>query len=221
MWHDPDGVHDRLWVDAVQRLVDAGAAFPLQSNQMLRSIRLIPALVAVAIVSITATKRNREGLLITIATDVEGKTGLGLEQRANAAQVLHYQRLLADDWAKNLPRWVGANGWVYPTSHLFRTELRSFFAELMPDEEEFLAAYRGFEYRIGLIQEFTPGYHAISGEYVGEWAWRGEEPLVELSLPKQAKRGHAGAWELFLDGKLTLDEALIAHREVLKRYQRW
>ncbi|MDJ0337899.1 SIR2 family protein [Cryobacterium sp. PH31-O1] len=132
VWHDPDGVHDRLWVDAVQRLVDAGAAFPLQSNQMLRSVRLIPALVAVAIVSITATKRNREGLLITIATEVEGKTGLGLEQRANAAQVLHYQRLLTDDWAKNLPRWVGTNGWVYPTSHLFTTELRSFFAELMP-----------------------------------------------------------------------------------------
>ncbi|WP_404435968.1 hypothetical protein LG322_12850 [Microbacterium aerolatum] len=61
----------------------------------------------------------------------------------------------------------------------------------------------------------------MSGEYVGEWAWRGEEPQAELALRKQAERGHAGAWDAFFDGKLTLDEALIAHRAILKQYQRW
>lgn len=221
VWHDSDGVHDRLWVDAVQRLVDAGATFPPQFNQALRSVRLIPALVAVAVISITATRRNREGLLITITTEVEGQTHSGFEQQANAAQLLHYQRLFTDDWAKNLPRWAGTNGWVYPTSHLFATEIRRFFTDLIPDEEEFLMAYRGFEYRIGLIQEYTPGHHAMSGEYVGEWAWRGEEPQAELALRRQAERGHVGAWDAFFDGKLTLDEALIAHRAILKRYQRW
>ncbi|MET0886841.1 MAG: SIR2 family protein [Mycetocola sp.] len=221
VWHDSSGVHDRLWVDVVQRLVDAGAAFPNQFNQVLRAVQLIPALVAVAVISITGTRRNREGLLLTITTEVEGKTHPGVEQRANAAQVLHYQRLLTDDWAKNLPRWSGTNGWLYPTSHLFTTEVRRFFTDLIPDEEEFLEAYRGFEYRIGLIQEFTPGHHAISGEYAGEWAWRGEEPRAELSLRRQAERGHTTAWDSFLEGKLTLDEALIAHREVLKRLQRW
>ncbi len=221
VWHDSDGVHDRLWVDVVQRLVDAGATFPPQFNQALRAVRLIPALVAVAVISITATRRNREGLLITITTEVEGQTHSGFEQRATAAQLLHYQRMFTDDWAKNLPRWAGTNGWVYPTSHLFTTEVRRFFADLIPDEEEFLAAYRGFEYRIGLIQEFTPGYHAMSGEYVGEWAWRGEEPQAELALRKQADRGHAAAWDAFFDEKLTLDEALIAQRAILKQYQRW
>ncbi len=219
VWHDSDSVHDRLWVDVVQRLVNAGATFPPQFNQVLRSLRLIPALVAVAVISITATRRNREGLLITITTEVEGQTHPGFEQRATAAQLLHYQRLFTDDWAKNLPRWVGTNGWVYPTSHLFTTEVRRFFADLIPDEEEFLTAYRGFEYRIGLIQEFTPGYHAMSGEYVGEWAWRGEEPQAESALRKQAERGHAAEWAKFFDEKL--DENLIAQRAILKRYQRW
>lgn len=221
VWHGSDGVHDRLWVDVVQRLVDAGASFPPQFNQALRSVRLIPALVAVAVISITATRRNREELLLTIATEVEGHTHAGFEQQANAAQLLHYQRLFSDDWAKNLPRWAGTNGWLYPTSHLFATEIRRFFTDLILDEEEFLTAYRGYEYRIGLIQEFTPGHHAMSGEYVGEWAWRGEEPQAELGLRKQAERGHAGAWDAFFDGKLTLDEALVAHRATLKQYQRW
>lgn len=221
VWHDSDGVHDRLWVDVVQRIVDAGATFPPQCNQALRSVRLIPALVTVAVISITATRRNREGLLITIATEVEGQTHPGFEQRANAAQLLHYQRLFTDDWAKNLPRWAGTNGWVYPMSHLFSTEVRRFFTDLIPHEEEFVAAYRGFEYRIGLIQEFTPGYHAMSGEYAGEWAWRGEEPQAELALRNQAERGYAAAWHAFFEGKRTLDEALIAFRSILKRYQRW
>lgn len=220
VWHDSDGVHDRLWVDVVQRLVDAGAAFPPQFNQVLRSIRLIPALVAVAVISITATRRNRERLLLTVATEVEGQSHPGFEQRLNAAQLVHYQRLFTDDWAKNLPRWAGS-GWLYPTSHLFTTEVRRFFTDLIPDEEDFLAAYRGFEYRLGLIQEFTPGHRAMSGEYVGETAWRGEEPQAELALRKQTERGHAAAWDSLLDGKITLDEALIAHRAVIKRYQRW
>ncbi|WP_242087548.1 SIR2 family protein [Microbacterium lacticum] len=220
VWHDSDGVHDRLWVDVVQRLVDAGAAFPTQFNQVLRSVRLIPALVAVAVISITATRRNREGLLLTVATEVEGQSHPGFEQRVNAAQLVHYQRLFTDDWAKNLPRWAGS-GWLYPTSHLFTTEVRRFFRDLIPDEEDFLAAYRGFEYRLGLIQEFTPGNRAMSGEYVGETGWRGEEPQAESALRKQAERGHAAPWDSLLDGKITLDDALIAHRAVIKRYQRW
>lgn len=221
VWHDSEGAHDRLWVDVVQRLIDAGATFPPQFNQVLRSARLIPALVAVAVISITATRRNRERLLITIATEVEGQTGPGLDQRHNAAQILHYQRLFDDDWAKNLPRWAGTNGWLYPTSHLFTSEVRHFFADVIPDEEEFLSAYRGYEYRLGLIQQFTPGHRAMSGEYAGEWAWRGEEPQAEVGLRKQAERGHASVWELLFGDELTLDEALTAHREVLKRYQRW
>lgn len=221
VWHDPDGVHDRLWVDVVQRLVDAATTLPPNFNPTLRSVRMIPAFVAVAVISITATRRNREGLLITIATEVEGQTHPGFDQRTNAAQLLHYQRLFTDDWLKNLPRWAGTNGWVYPTSHLFTTEVRSFFTDLLPDEDEFLAAYRGFEYRIGLIQELTPGHHAMSGEYVGEWAWRGEEPQAELALRKQAERGHAAAWDALFGGDLTLDEALVAHRAILKQYQRW
>lgn len=220
VWHDTDGVHDQLWVDLVQRLIDAGVAFSPRFNQMLRSARLIPALVVVAVISITATRRNREGLLITITTEVEGQLQPGVDQTKNAAQILHYQRLFTDDLVNDLPRWEGQR-WLYPTSHLFSTDVRRFFTDLIPDDEEFLRAYRGFEYRIGLIQERTPGHRAISGEYVGEWAWQGEEPYAESALRKQAERGHALAWESFLDGNQTLDEALIAQREVLQRLQRW
>ena len=61
----------------------------------------------------------------------------------------------------------------------------------------------------------------MSGEYVGETGWRGEEPQAESALRKQAERGHAAPWDSLLDGKITLDDALIAHRAVIKRYQRW
>lgn len=222
VWHDPDGIHDGLWCDVLQRLVSAGASFPPVYVNQLRSARLIPAFIALATLGITAIRRGREELLIKMATQVEGPIRVGNQDQHPAAHVLHYLRILDDDTAKALPRWEGE--WMYPASHLFATDIRRFFAEQIPSDEDFLEAFRGFEYRLGLIQESTPGYHAASGEYVLGWEWNGQDevPVVEASLRRVFEKGRAEPWISFLAGRnASFNDALEAHRQVIARYRRY
>ncbi|WP_345802886.1 SIR2 family protein [Microbacterium sp. AZCO] len=220
VWHDVDGVHDRLWVDVLQKLVDAGTA-PLSSwNDALEMARRFPAFIALAIVGVTSIRRGRDDLIIRLATDAEGRNKYNQNEREPAAQSLHYLRLASDDWVDNLPRW-GTQRWLYPTSHLFVTDLRGYFADSIPVDDEFQLAYQSFEYRLGLVQERTPGKHAISGEYVGEWRWEGDVPKMESALRRQIERGQAPAWQAFYGGTAELETALVAQRETLKRYVRW
>ncbi len=220
VWHDTEGVHDGLWIDVLQRLVDAGTTFLQSSNNALRPARLLPALIALSVVGIVATRRDRDGLLIRLATEAETVARLGAEEPSPAAQVLHSRRLFDDDWINALPRWDGTT-WVYAASHMMATDLWTYFGDFFPTNDDFVAAYRGFEYRIGLIQERTPGYRAISGEYVGNWAWDGDIPKTETAFRRQLARSHSDAWQQYYGGAEELDAALIAQREVLKHYQRW
>lgn len=222
--HDHQGTHDQLWIDVVQRLIDSATTYPSSYMPVLQALRLIPALVAVAAISITATKRNREGLLLTLAAEVEGSPRPGRVDNVTVAQILHYVNILEDDSANNLPRWGGNTRWIYPTSHLFKGEIRRFFADLIPADADYEAAYHGFEYRIGIIQRKSSepyGYNAIRGEYVGETGWIGDEPAAERALLRQSDRGHAKEWNTLFGDVQNLAAGLLEHREVLQRYRHW
>lgn len=218
VWHDTDGVHDRLWIDSFQKLVDAGTV-PLSGwNDALEKARRFPAFIALAVMSMTAIRRNRDDLLIRLSTEVEGRNKYNQNEREPAAQTLHYLHLAEGDLLNGLPRWSNGNGWLYPTSHFFKTDIRRYFKVSLPVDDEFELAYQNFEYRLGLIQEKTPGKRAISGEYVGEWAWDGEIPKAENVLRRQIERGQASAWNEYFGGNEELEEALVAQRDTLKRY---
>lgn len=127
-----------------------------------------------------------------------------------------------------MPRWGrGSTGWIYPASHLLKADIRPFFQDLIPLDEDYKSAFHGFEYRLGLIQENVGdgrrGLCALSGEYVGEngWSWEDRDvPLVENALRKAAERSRDWPWTDYLGGDL--DQALVSHREVLKHYRgRW
>jgi len=168
VWHD-DGSHDRLWFDVVQRLVRVGSSFPSSFNSAVFSARSIPVLIAMAVISITATRRNREGLLIALGTEVEGQGNSGSNETLAAAQVAHYVRIFENEEVVHALPSSGANRWSYPASHYFSTNIRRYFPDL--SDRDFTRAYKGFEYRLGLLQQHTEGYGAISGEYVGETGW--------------------------------------------------
>ncbi|WP_166983822.1 SIR2 family protein [Paramicrobacterium fandaimingii] len=225
VWHDPEGAHDQLWVDVLQRLVDAGTAVPSQGwNDALYPARLLPAFAALAICGMTAMRRDREGLLIRLATEVEGRPRPGEEHVFPAAHLLHYLRLTSDDWVNALPRWEGTR-WTYPASHMFVTDLWRYFKETYPAFDDYRAAYHGFEYRLGLVQEqLTPNIflRAISGEYVGERAWGFDGvPLVEATFRRQIDRSRSQPWSHFLGGTDQLNDVVERHREVISRYKRW
>ena len=223
--HDPEGVHDQLWIDVVQRLIDAATTYPSSYSPTLQQLRRIPAFVALAAISITATRRNREGLLLSVIANVEAQSRPGGGEARDVAETLHYLRLADPDHVKQLPRW-GDVRWLYPTSHLFKAELRRFFADLISADDDFESAYHGFEYRLGLIQQYLPDngvyrHSAMSGEYNGETAWYGNQLLVENQLRRQTERGHAKPWETFFGSPDAMDAALSAQTERLKSYRRF
>lgn len=223
VWHDTDAVHDQIWIDVVQRLVDEGTV-PIHAavNEAIEKARRFPAFIALAAMGMTAIRRGRDDLLLRLATQVEARNIYDSREVVPAAQELHYLRLANEEWIKQLPRW-GTTGWLYPASHLFVTDLRAYFHELIPREDDYVGAFHSFEYRLGLIQEKLPGRHAISGEYAGEPSWDGETPRMENALRRQAQRNRAvaSAWESFFGGSDELEQALMAHRDVLKRHERW
>ena len=135
--------------------------------------------------------------------------------------MLHYANLWNEDWINALPRWGGTK-WRYPSSHLLKTELRRYFADIYPTDEDFSTAYHAFEYRLGLLQAQIEGYWAISGEYVGDYQWEreGDIPKEETAFRRLQRRTRANAWETYFKGADGLETALVALREVLRQYRR-
>lgn len=220
VWHDTDGHHDQLWQDVIQRLVGAAAVFEQVFNEAYRSARRIPALIALAVISITATKRGREDLLPRLTVRVEVVEQYRDLEPQNCVQFLHYARVANENWVTSLPRAEQAR-WLYPVSHVLQEDTRRFFTELIPVPDDFKAAFYGFEYRFGLLQSRQRGYRAISGEYAGEWAWRAEVPNAEAQFRRDLERSGGDAWAQALGvGEVTLDEVLVSHRATLARYRR-
>jgi hypothetical protein len=222
-WHDTDGIYDQLWEDTLQRLVDAGTGPVSPVSSGLDSARLWPALLATTAIGVAAVRRDRERLLIRLASNVQGRGQMGTGPVLPSSQLLHTRRVLDPTWVNALPRW-GENhrGWVYPASHLLKADIRPFFDELIPVEANYVESFHAYEYRLGLIhmteQKVSSSYRAHSGEYLGDPDWwdDSEAPVAEQAFRRAADRSRDWPWQEFLN-VADLDEALIPHREVLKR----
>jgi NAD-dependent SIR2 family protein deacetylase len=111
VWHDPDGIHDPLLEDTLQRLVDAGTE-PLSTvTTGLDSARLWPALLATTAIGVAAVRRDRERLILRLARSVEGRGQMGGGPRLPASQLLHPNRVLEGSWVNAMPRWADS-AWV-------------------------------------------------------------------------------------------------------------
>jgi hypothetical protein len=229
VWHDLDGDHDRLWMDVLERLLDAGTTsrmgVPIQ--QVLEQARLYSALLVHTAVGVAATRRGRDALLIKLATEVIGTVEAGMKIRLPACQVIHPYRVLDKDWVNALPRWNGG-AWTYPLSHLLKADTRAIFTDLIPGDSDCVGTFHGYEYRMSLLHEitnaaYTGGYRAMSGEYVGErgWSWDDRDvPLAEIAFRDAEQRSPTWPWVHLLGGDDAYDQALIAHRGVLENFKR-
>lgn len=224
--HDIDGAHDRLWIDVLQRLVDAGTAPISQGMSTLIDARLYPALLALTAMGVTTVRHDRDELLIKLVTRVEGRDRMGTSEAIAVAQLLHPQKILERNIINAFPRWEGTT-WIHPASHLLKADIKSFFEDLIPLEADYIQTFHGFEYRFGLIQENlddgTKWLRALSGEYVGDqgWTWGDEEvPLAEVAFRRAIERSTSQPWNRFLGGAEKVNEVLLAHREILKHYRR-
>lgn len=224
IWHDSDGEHTGLWIDTLQRLVDAGTAPINSAITGFDNARLWPALIAFTAAGVTATHRRHDRTLIGLAENVQGRGQMGTGKQEPAAHLLHPHRILESNWVLNMPRWHGTP-WNYPASHLLKNDLRRFFDESIPNEATYTQAFHGYEYRIGLIQQHLQhpdGYSlpAQAGEFVGERGWTREGiPHAETEFLRAIERDPTW-WDYLVEQPEDLEGHLAAHREVLARYQR-
>lgn len=229
VWHDLDGAHDRLWMDVLERLLDAGTTrrlgVPLQL--VLEQARLYSALLVHTAIGVAATRRGRDALLIKLAVDVMGTVDMGTRIRLPACQVIHPYRVLDKDSVNALPRWNGGSGWTYPLSHLLKADVRAIFENLIPEASDYEDTFHGYEYRMSLLHEGTNAthsgaYRAMPGEYVGERAWSWDDrnvPLAEIAFRDAGRRNSDWPWVRLLGGEAGYDRALIDHRGVLENFK--
>ncbi|RKS04952.1 SIR2-like protein [Nocardiopsis sp. Huas11] len=225
-WHDPDGIHDQLWIDAFQRLVDAGTRPLRQVDVFLDQARLYPAVLTFTTFGVVAAHRGRERLFLRLATEVEGRNRSGTGDPMPTAQLLHPNRVLEDEWINAMPRW-NTKQWFYPASHLLKTDLRRFFDDYISLKSDFVEAFHGHEYRLGLIQEkqqdSSSAWRALSGEYVHRrnWSWNEPDmPLAEIVFRRQQTRRPDWPWTDFLGGAEQFNQTLEQHREILRGLRR-
>jgi len=229
VWHDLDGAHDRLWMDVLERLLDAGTTrrlgVPIQ--QVLEQARLYSALLVHTAVGVAATRRGRDPLLITLAAEVMGTVDMGTRIRLPACQIIHPYRVLDKASVNALPRWNGGSGWTYPLSHLLKADVRAIFEDLIPDASGYEDTFHGYEYRMSLLHEgtnaaYSGAYRAMPGEYVGERAWSWDDrnvPLAEIAFRDAGQRNSDWPWVRLLGGEAGYDQALIDHRSVLENFK--
>lgn len=229
VWHDLDGDHDRLWMDVLERLLDAGTTqlLGVPYQRVLAQARLYSALLVQAAVGVAATRRGRDALLIKLATEVMGTVDMGTRISLPACQVIHPYHVLDKDSGNALPRWNGGSGWTYPLSHLLKADTRAIFEDLIPEDSDYAETFHGYEFRMSLLHESTNArhsgaYRAMPGEYVGERGWSRDDrniPLVEIGFRDAGQRSSDWPWVDLLGGDDGYDQALIDHRGVLENFK--
>ncbi len=222
--HDDAGVHTQLWIDVLQRLLDARVT--LTGYQIPINLQHYPALLALRTMSIVAINRGREDLVVKLLTTPEWENPTNSLASKLPAEVLHLQIVLDGGWINQLPRWGNSSAWLYPQSHLLRTDLSGLFAQYLSGSGQYETLTDDAEYLTGLVQELRHGsgtLRANSGEFVIDRRWVRDEPPVPASevrfRTRLASRGPIpglvpsdGDWD---------DSHLDLYRETLTRYRRW
>ncbi len=223
IWHDPAGANDGLWIDVLQRLIAFGSGPSDGSFLGHGSARLWPALLTATAAGIACVKRGRERLSFDLAVRAEGRVDYRPTAVESAAHLLHANALL-DDSIQAMPG-RGAGRAILPASRALKADLRRFFTDYIPLEADFVAAFHGHEYRLGLVQEQTRKVHhlygAVTGEYIGETAWTWAKPpqlLAEIEFGNSTYKCTDWPWGDLFDGDIQSD--LDAHRDLLAKRSR-
>ena len=219
VWHDLPGVHDRLWSDALSRLIDAAKPSGSYHPRADLDGRRMPALVLFAVLGMTAVLRGREQLFVDLATQSRGWGVVKAQEPFTAAHFVHYWNIAEDDWVNGLPRWQGRK-FYFPVSHLLHTDLRPFFRERVPDDGDFDRLFHDWEYRWVILVALSTGYRAFPGEYMVDWNYLGDVPSVETRFREWLSLSGDAVWPRFFDTRsVTVEDGLARVRGEIERYR--
>lgn len=224
--HDVDGTHIQLWVDVLQRLLDA--RYLATGSTPFAPLQHYPALLVLRTMSTVAVHRSRDDFLIHLLTTPQWADRFNGFPPASAAHILHMHKVLDGNTVNALPRW-GGGSWLYPASHLLRTDLKGILVDYLGTEDRYRSVTDDVEYRTGLVQHLTyenaaGAYRPNPGEFVGEQSWTGgseSKPTAEVRFIEQIDRRGPGTWATLGNDSDWNPDTLDIYREILKSYRQW
>lgn len=210
-----DGTHTKLLISVLQRLLDARRR--VISIPAFDNLQHYPALLVLRAMSIEAVRVGHDDLFVELLVTPGWKDTFNRTSATSAAQVLHLQRVVADENANRLPRWGGEH-WIYPTSHVLRASLRDFFADHDVDSATYDELCDDVEYRTGLVQHLIDDQPLEFRPNAGEFVLRDRRTYAEQRFRDQLARNGDAAWaDLF--GEHDLDSNLASYGKILARYR--
>jgi hypothetical protein len=139
VFHD-DGTHDRVWLNAVQRLLTARGRIDGTFNDYLDAYRHYPALLSTWVAGIAAIASEREHFLAKLLTKPTWRPQFNDRAPRPAADVLRPIWLLEPNWLNGMPRWGQSTRYLYPASRLLRLDGREPLRTQLPDDDAYAAA---------------------------------------------------------------------------------
>jgi hypothetical protein len=220
-WHDAEGVFTDLWVECLQRLLDARGPIEGIFNQDMDSLRHLPALLVMRSLGLIALKADRHDLLMAMLTQATWRPRFGGQDRDPAHGVLTEYYVL-DGVANELPMWAGGK-WIYAPSHflrhVLREPLRGYF-----DDESYESTSDLYEFCLSLLAVSTRKGRVMPGEFVldGRWDWERTEPSAAQTFRDLAGRAsETWAWWKVLGPPEGLEQHITAVSEALKPLRAW
>lgn len=222
VFHDRDRTHTDLWVDCVQRLLQARTAPTGTFNEAVDAARHYPALLAMRSAGMLAGHLGRDDVLFELLTTPTWRRPFGASERLPAYQVLNEYDVAPAGVVNAMPRWGGAAGWRYPPSHLLRADLREPLRSYLPDDEDYETAADRYEYAVALLRHSMPSpwagqSWAYPGEFIGERRWFGGElPAVTDFLRRARAADDSWPWWSVVGGADNLETYVHELTEALR-----
>ncbi len=229
VYHDQDQDHTSLWVKSIGRLMLARSLITGAHQAALDTARHYPALLALRAAGIASLAAGRDDILFRLLTEPVWRDPMTRESLPAVIALRDYT--VADaEVVNSFPRWSGqglrpGQGWLYPPSHLLRTDLREILRSLLPDDEDYRWAHDRYEYRAALTQyhlhSWPDGYpQSTAGEFLSQWG--AEQPRTETEFRDAAvQEGDDWPWWPVVGGADRMETTLVELRRELTKLVRF
>jgi len=223
---DRDRQHNSLWVWTIEQLMRARRQPDGSYHECWDKLQHYPALLALRTASLAAVAIGHDDVLLRLLREPTWRDRLSDERAAPALYALHVWRVLNGDFISSFPKWNGTK-WLYPHSHLLRSELRPALLPLVGDEQSYIQLCNRTEYRTALAQslfdESNRSYRRSEpGEFIGDMQWGNDGILVwETDFREHADR-EAWGWTAAEEGQTdAFSQSMTDLTQESKEMRRW